>query len=66
MSLLDATTLAHLQSWQGKTETRRDQLSLAPVRAMSATLDRDDAEPRNGDMLAPLWHWLYFFHSEQL
>jgi 3-methylfumaryl-CoA hydratase len=60
VSLLDPATLAHLQSWQGKTETRRDQLSLAPVRAMSATLDRDDAEPHPGDALAPLWHWLYF------
>jgi 3-methylfumaryl-CoA hydratase len=60
VSLLDADTLAHLQSWQGKTETRRDQLSLAPVRAMSATLDREDGEPHNGDALPHLWHWLYF------
>jgi len=60
VSLLDAATLAHLQSWQGKTETRHDSLGLSPVRAMSATLDRDDAEPHNGDALPPLWHWLYF------
>ena len=60
MSLIDASTLQHLQSWQGKTETRRDHLGLNPVRAMSATLDREDAEPHNGDTLPPLWHWLYF------
>jgi len=23
-------------------------------------LDREDAEPKNGDVLPPLWHWLYF------
>jgi 3-methylfumaryl-CoA hydratase len=60
VSLLDAATLAHLQSWQGKTEHRRDQLVLNPVRAMSATLDREDGEPLNGDALPHLWHWLYF------
>ena len=57
---LDATTLAHLQTGQGKTETRPDLISVAPVRSMSATLDREDAEPHNGDTLPPLWHWLYF------
>ena len=57
---LEATTLAHLQTWQGKTETRHDLISVAPVRSMSATLDREDTEPHNGDTLPPLWHWLYF------
>lgn len=61
VNALDATTLAHLQSWQGKTETRHDLISVAPVRAMSALLDRTDAEPRVGDVLPALWHWLYFW-----
>jgi 3-methylfumaryl-CoA hydratase len=30
------------------------------VAALSATLDRDDPPPRLGDLLPPLWHWLYF------
>jgi len=60
VSLLDADTLSHLQSWQGKSETRHDHLGLSPVRAMSATLDREDGEPQQGDALPPLWHWLYF------
>ena len=60
VNALDATTLAHLQTWQGKTETRHDLISVAPVRSMSATLDREDTEPHNGDTLPPLWHWLYF------
>ena len=61
VNALDATTLAHLQSWQGRTEIRHDIISVAPVRAMSALLDRTDAEPRLGDVLPALWHWLYFW-----
>jgi 3-methylfumaryl-CoA hydratase len=60
--------LAHLQQWIGKTETRTDQITAAPIAALSATLDRDDPDPRPGDPLPPLWHWLYFLprdrHSE--
>jgi 3-methylfumaryl-CoA hydratase len=57
---LDAATLAHLQSWVGQTETVSDVITAAPVRALGATLDRDDALPVTGTPLAPLWHWLYF------
>ncbi|MGH6639964.1 MAG: FAS1-like dehydratase domain-containing protein, partial [Polaromonas sp.] len=57
---LDATTLAHLQGWVGKTETLTDDITAAPVRALSATLDRDDPAPMPGTALPPLWHWLYF------
>jgi len=31
-----------------------------PIEALSATLDREDPEPQPGDVLPPLWHWLYF------
>nr|WP_283949540.1 MaoC family dehydratase N-terminal domain-containing protein [Limobrevibacterium gyesilva] len=37
-----------------------DTATAFPVAALSATLDRDDAKPRPGDVLPPLWHWLYF------
>ena len=57
---LDAATLVHLQSWVGQTETVSDVITAAPVRALGATLDRDDALPVPGTALAPLWHWLYF------
>ncbi len=57
---LAATTLTHLQSWAGKTETLSDVITAAPLRALSATLDRDDAQPVPGTALPPLWHWLYF------
>ena len=57
-----------LQAWIGRTERRADLVTAAPVAALSATLDRDDAEPRPGTELPPLWHWLYFLplarHSE--
>ncbi|PKO45047.1 MAG: acyl-CoA dehydrogenase [Betaproteobacteria bacterium HGW-Betaproteobacteria-3] len=63
---LDAATLSHLQSWQGRTETLADDITAAPVRALSATLDRDDPAPVPGTALPPLWHWLYFLpHQRQ-
>jgi 3-methylfumaryl-CoA hydratase len=49
-----------LQAWIGRTERHTDLVTAAPVAALSATLDRDDPEPRPGDELPPLWHWLYF------
>jgi len=52
--------LAHLQSWQGRSESEHDSITVAPVRGLSATLDRDDAAPTTGTALPPLWHWLYF------
>ena len=57
---LDADTVAHLQAWVGRTETLTDELNAAPVRGLSATLDRDDPAPGPGTVLLPLWHWLYF------
>ncbi|MEP6964155.1 MAG: MaoC family dehydratase N-terminal domain-containing protein [Polaromonas sp.] len=57
---LDAAALAHLQAWTGKTEILNDDITAAPVRGLSATLDRDDAAPMPGTALPPLWHWLYF------
>jgi len=52
--------IASLQEWIGRTETRSDLVTAAPMAALSATLDRDDAPPKPGDPLPPLWHWLYF------
>jgi 3-methylfumaryl-CoA hydratase len=48
--------IAHLQQWIGRTETRTDIVTAAPVAALAATLDI--GQP--GDALPPLWHWLYF------
>ena len=50
----------HLKTWTGRQEVLEDRLGLAPPAALSATLDRDDPAPADGDTLPPLWHWLYF------
>ncbi len=63
---MDAATLAHLQTWQGQSEVLEDLVTPAPLRALSATLDRDDPLPQAGTELPPLWHWLFFLpHHRQ-
>jgi len=59
-STLTPELLAQLRAWEGRSETLHDEITAAPVRNLSATLDRDDAEPVKGTGLPPLWHWLYF------
>jgi 3-methylfumaryl-CoA hydratase len=49
-----------LTRWIGRTETREDTVTAAPIVALCALLDRDDPEPRAGDTAPPLAHWLYF------
>jgi 3-methylfumaryl-CoA hydratase len=49
-----------LQEWVGKSESCLDQIAHVPIAALSATLDREDPFPRDGEALPPLWHWLYF------
>jgi 3-methylfumaryl-CoA hydratase len=62
-SSIDADTLAMLKRWQGKSHTSKDQITLAPVRGLSAMLDREDSPPQEGDVLPPLWHWLFFLST---
>ncbi|MDO5088091.1 MAG: MaoC family dehydratase N-terminal domain-containing protein [Comamonadaceae bacterium] len=63
---LDAALLAHLQSWQGRTETCADTITLAPLRGLAATLDHAGPMPENGKPVPPLGHWLYFLpHHRQ-
>ena len=52
--------IEHLKTWIGKQEKLDDRITSVPVAALSATLDRDDPLPRPGDVLPPLWHWLFF------
>ncbi len=52
--------LAHLADWIGRREERRETLCAAPLVALAALLDREDAPPRPGESAAPLAHWLYF------
>ena len=57
---IEPQTITHLQEWLGKTETLQDIVTAAPVKALSATLDRPDPAPNDGTFLPELWHWLYF------
>jgi 3-methylfumaryl-CoA hydratase len=52
--------IKHLQEWVGKTELISDQITGFPFAALSATLARDNRIPEAGELLPPLWHWLYF------
>jgi 3-methylfumaryl-CoA hydratase len=52
-----------LRQWVGRKESRTDTITAWPVAALSATLDRDDPEPKAGDELPPGWHWLYFLET---
>ena len=63
---LSPQDIVALQGWQGRSETLDDDITMAPVRALSATLDRDDPSPKPGTRLPELWHWLYFLpHHRQ-
>jgi 3-methylfumaryl-CoA hydratase len=52
--------LDNMRDWIGKSQTVEDLIAPWPVRGLSATLDEKDPEPKSGDALPPLWHWLYF------
>jgi 3-methylfumaryl-CoA hydratase len=55
-----------LRPWVGRSRTVEDLATPFPVRALSATLDEADPDPQNGDVLPPLWHWLYFLEAAPL
>jgi len=55
-----ALNIDYLREWIGRTESQIDDVNPVPAAALSVTLDRDDPFPRVGDLLPPLWHWLYF------
>lgn len=56
-----SSNLDDLKQWVGKTETLSDQVTLAPLQALRATLDCcDDNLPQTGRPIPPCWHWLYF------
>jgi 3-methylfumaryl-CoA hydratase len=60
MSLEDFT------KWIDRSRTMEDLVAPFPVRALAATLDANDPDPKPGDPLPPLWHWLYFLEAVPL
>jgi 3-methylfumaryl-CoA hydratase len=55
-----STNLEHLRDWIGRKQTRTDVATSFQPRALVATLDTGDPEPKDGDPLPPAWHWMYF------
>src|SRR5882757_8661230 len=53
------------RQWVGRQETAADTVTAAPVAALTATLDHPSASVVAGDVLPPLWHWLYFLPMHQ-
>jgi hydroxyacyl-ACP dehydratase HTD2-like protein with hotdog domain len=60
--------LDELKQWSGKTETLADRVTTTSLKALAATLDRENPAPQLGDAIPPCWRWLYFLplhrHSE--
>jgi 3-methylfumaryl-CoA hydratase len=59
------TDLNHLRQWVGRTDTAEDEIVAWPVKAMAATLDRDDPAPRRGDPIPLGWHWFFFLEAKR-
>ncbi|MCA3186233.1 MULTISPECIES: MaoC family dehydratase N-terminal domain-containing protein [unclassified Cupriavidus] len=57
--------VAKLKEWVGRTNEGQDEITAYPVVALGATLDYEDAVPRRGDAIPPLWHWLYFLPTHR-
>jgi 3-methylfumaryl-CoA hydratase len=49
-----------LRQWIGRTETIADRITPVPLRALAATLDRLEPDPRPGEEVPPGGHWLFF------
>jgi 3-methylfumaryl-CoA hydratase len=49
-----------LAAWVGRSITRTDWIDPNRLFAFSATLDRDDPHPREGDAAPPAFHWTMF------
>ncbi len=52
-----------LQGWIGKRQEVNERLAAWAVHAWNATLDRDDAKPKEGDPLPPGAHWIFFHEA---
>lgn len=57
---MSAVDIQQLREWTGRTETRADVITAAPVAALSASLNHAQTRASAGEALPPGWHWLYF------
>lgn len=56
---ITAEEVLHFKEWIGKTEILHDVITVFPVQALAATLDKEQTF-QEGTVLPELWHWLYF------
>ena len=63
--MTETARLSELSRWIGRSESREDAIVAAPLRQLSALLDRDDPEPKAGEPIPPLAHWLYFLDTHR-
>ena len=63
---MNAPDLERLRDWEGREEVRDDVIALAPVQALAATLDHDPEVYLDGEILPPLYHWLFFLDLTKL
>ena len=57
---MDSIDIDYLRKWIGKSESAIDQVTPVPIKALQATLNRQEIVCRSGDYLPPMWHILYF------
>lgn len=55
-----AVNLAQLQTSVGQTDVSEDEITYAPLARLAALLDCPDTKLDQGNIVPPLWHWLYF------
>ena len=63
---MNAPDLERLRDWEGREEVQDDVIALAPVQALAATLDHDPKIYLDGEILPPLYHWLFFLDLTRL
>jgi len=57
--ILEAEQVDYLKTWIGKKEERSETIGRRSLVALAAVLDR--SEPQQiGDVVPPLWHWLFY------
>ncbi|TAJ20409.1 MAG: acyl-CoA dehydrogenase, partial [Rugosibacter sp.] len=57
--------MEYLAQWTGRSEVVQDVLHAKPLVLFSATLDRQDPVPNEGDVVPPFWHGLYFLTASR-
>ncbi len=55
-----------LDQWIGRYRETRDRIDARPANFLKETLNQDRRDYREGDILPPGWHWMYFLETQRL